>query len=139
MASEGAAADGKSEAAATSALAAASDKVLEQLAELKQDLQASQAEREVLNQAVRDAEREREELRAELVKAISPSGEPAREFRTVTRTRMRAAPTTEAEEVAVIAQGARLQVIETVEDGTWHEVRLLGYAFHELLEPVRKE
>jgi hypothetical protein len=35
----------------------------------------------------------------------------------------------------VIAEGASLQVIDTVADGTWYEVRLLGYAFHELLKP----
>ncbi len=39
----------------------------------------------------------------------------------------------------MIAEGASLQVIDTVEDGTWHEVRLLGYAFHELLKPSQGE
>ena len=40
---------------------------------------------------------------------------------------------------AVIVEGANLQVIDTVEDGTWHAVHVVGYAFHRLLEPSENQ
>jgi monoamine oxidase len=112
-----------------------STQALADLEQLKSELEASKVERAALNQLVHQSERELKLLRAQLDQTAQPAQEPGREFQTVTRTRMRAGPTTDAKEIAVIAEGARLQVIDTVADGTWHEVRLLGYAFHELLKP----
>ena len=134
MAVEGSAALGESDPLP----AASSDQVLVALERLKRELDASEADREELSRLVLQYETELEQLRAELDQSIQPSPEPGRDFRTVTRTRMRAAPNTEAEEVAVIVEGANLQVIDTVEDGTWHAVHLVGYAFHRLLEPSQE-
>lgn len=126
-----------SQSAASSAPVSA--QVLAKLDELKSELQASWSERDALTRIIHESETELKELRAKLSQASAPPNQPGQEFRTVTRTRMRAGPTTEAEEVAVLSQGAKLQVVDTVEDGTWYEIRLLGYAFHELLEPSPKE
>lgn len=126
-----------SQSAASSAPVSA--QVLAKLDELKSELQASWSERDALTRIIHESETELKELRAKLSQASAPRNQPGQEFRTVTRTRMRAGPTTEAEEVAVLSQGAKLQVVDTVEDGTWYEIRLLGYAFHELLEPSPKE
>jgi hypothetical protein len=116
-----------------------SDETLAMLQQLKSELAASEAEREVLNQLISQAGTELKELHTELDRRAQTPSEPGRQFRTLTRTRMRAGPTIEAAEVAVIAEGARLQVIDTVADGAWHEVRLLGYAFHDLLEPLDQD
>lgn len=116
-----------------------SDETLAMLRQLKSELAASEAEREVLNQLISQAESELKQLRAELDRKTQAPSEPGRGFRTVTRTRMRAGPSTEAAEVAVIAEGTSLQVVDTVADGAWHEVSLRGYAFHDLLEPLQEE
>ncbi len=116
-----------------------SEETLAMLRQLKSELAASEAEREVLNQLIFQSESELKALRTELEQKTQTPSEPGRAFRTVTRTRMRAGPTIEAAEVAVIAEGAHLQVVDTVADGSWHEIRLRGYAFHDLLEPLQGE
>lgn len=116
-----------------------SDETLAMLRQLKSELAASEAEREVLNQLISQTGAELKELRTELEQKTQTPSEPGRAFRTVTRARLRAGPTIEAAEVAVIAEGAHLQVVDTVADGTWHEIRLRGYAFHDLLEPLQGE
>lgn len=121
------------------ASAPVSAQVLEKLDELKSELQASRSERDALNQLVYQSEAEIKQLRAKLSEAAQAPGDAGQAFRALTRTRMRAAPTTEAEEIGVIAQGANVEVVDTVEGGTWHEIRVLGYAFHELLEPLPEE
>lgn len=63
----------------------------------------------------------------------------ARIYRTTTRARIRAGPSTETEEVAVVPQGRTIQVFEIVEDGTWYRVGGMGYIFHQLLEPAAEE
>ncbi len=119
--------------------AADSGQSLADLKQLRSELEASEAERATLNQLVRQSETELKLLRAQLDRKTQAAQEPGREFHTLTRTRMRAGPTLDAEEIAVIAEGASLRVIDTVEDGAWHEVRLRGYAFHELLKPSQGE
>ena len=118
---------------------ASSSEALADLKRLKSELEANKVERATLNQLIRQSETELKQLRVQLDQKAQPANEPSLKFHTVTRTRLRAGPTTDAKEIAVIAEGASLQVIDTVEDGTWHEVRLLGYAFHELLKPSQGE
>jgi chromosome segregation ATPase len=89
-----------------------SNQALADLEQLKSELEASKVERAALNQLIHQSERELERLRAQLDQKAQPATEPGREFQTVTRTRMRAGPTTDAKEIAVIAEGASLQVIE---------------------------
>ncbi|MFB3110943.1 MAG: SH3 domain-containing protein [Gemmatimonadales bacterium] len=57
-------------------------------------------------------------------------------YRTVTRSRVRREPSTDAAEVAVVPEGSLVQVMEVVEGGTWYKVGGMGYIFHELLEPA---
>jgi hypothetical protein len=116
-----------------------SSQALADLKQLRSELEASEAERATLNQLIRQSETELKLLRAQLEQKTQAPEEPGREFQTLTRTRMRAGPALDAKEIAVIAEGASLRVIDTVEDGTWHEVRILGYAFHELLKPSQGE
>ena len=118
---------------------ASSSEALADLKRLKSELEANKVERATLNQLIRQSETELKQLRAQLDQKAQAANDPGLKFHTVTRTRLRAGPTTDAKEIAVIAEGASLQVIDTVEDGTWHEVRLLGYAFHELLKPLPGE
>ena len=61
------------------------------------------------------------------------------QFRTKARARVRAGPSTDTDEVAVVPAGKTIQVFEAVEDGTWYKVGGMGYIFHELLEPVGKD
>jgi len=131
--------EGATVGAGTPAPDTLSSQALADLEQLRSELEASKVERAALNQLIHQSERELERLRTQLDQKVQPATEPGREFQTVTRTRMRAGPTTDAKEIAVIAEGANLQVIDTVADGTWYEVRLLGYAFHELLKPLPGE
>lgn len=119
--------------------ALAADQALADLKQLRSELETSEAERETLNQLVSESETELKLLRAQLEQKTQAAQGPGREFHTLTRTRMRAGPDLDAKEIAVIAEGASLRVIDTVADGAWHEVRLLGYAFHELLKPSQEE
>ena len=59
------------------------------------------------------------------------------QFRTKARARVRAGPSTDTDEVAVVSAGKTIQVLEAVKDGTWYKVGGMGYIFHELLEPVK--
>ena len=128
--------------AGENAPATASDQTLADLKQLKSELDTSEAERETLNQLVSKSETELKLLRAQLeqkTQAAQGTQGTGREFQTLPRTRMRAGPNLDAKEIAVIAEGASLRVIDTVADGTWHEVRLFGYAFHDLLKPSQEE
>jgi len=60
-------------------------------------------------------------------------------FKTRVRARVRAEPSTDSDEVAVVPAGKTIQVLETVEGGNWYKVGGMGYIFHELLEPVENE
>ena len=60
-------------------------------------------------------------------------------FKTKARARVRAGPSTDTDEVAVVPAGKTIQVFEIVEDGAWYKVGGMGYIFHELLEPVEKD
>jgi len=73
---------------------------------------------------------------AELQERQMLPGDGTLQFRTKARARVRAGPSTDTDEVAVISAGKPIQVLEAVEDGTWYKVGGMGYIFHELLEPV---
>ena len=57
------------------------------------------ATRETLNQLILESETELKKHRAQLDQKVDPANKMGREFRTVTRTRMRAGPSTAAEEM----------------------------------------
>ena len=92
---------------------------------MQSEIEGSQAELETLGAKVR---RQQALLEGSM-----------RQFKTKARARVRAGPGTDTDVVAVVSAGNTLQVFEIVEDGTWYKVGVMGYIFHELLEPVEKE
>ncbi len=57
-------------------------------------------------------------------------------YTTTTRAKMRSAPSTGSQELAVVPEGVSLEVFKRVEEGTWYKVGRIGYMYHELLEPT---
>lgn len=60
----------------------------------------------------------------------------ALKFRTTAEAKIRAEPSLDGQEVAVVLEGNTLEVLEIVDDGKWYRVGGLGFVFHEQLEPV---
>ena len=122
----------------------------EELEQARRDLMTAQIERdqchteaEVLASKAESLapQSEFESCQAELEelqkRQILPEGGTL-QFRTKARARVRAGPSTDTDEVAVIPAGKTIQVFEAVEDGTWYKVGGMGYIFHELLEAVEE-
>lgn len=59
---------------------------------------------------------------------------PTATYQTLTRARVRAGPSTNTNEVAVVAAQQMLEVSEPVEGGTWYKVWVPGYMFHTLVQ-----
>ncbi len=76
------------------------------------------------------------ELRAEAKYQRELAADAAATYRTTARARLRAAPTTESDEVALVPAGTPLVVFESVEDGVWYRVGRVGFMHRELLKPV---
>jgi len=60
------------------------------------------------------------------------------QYRTKARAKVRSGPSTDTDEIAVVSAGKTIQVLESVENGTWYKVGGMGYIFHDLLEPVEE-
>ena len=75
-------------------------------------------------------------LRAEAKERQDLVADAAPSYRTTTRARVRAAPTTESKEVAMVPAGTPLVVLESVEDGVWYKVGRVGFMHRDLLEPA---
>ncbi len=75
-------------------------------------------------------------LRAEAKERQDLAADTAPSYRTTTRARVRAAPTTESQEVALMPAGTPLVVLESVGDGTWYRVGRVGYMHRDLLTPA---
>lgn len=106
------------------------------LEELTAALATGKAELLTLQSEVESSQAELETLEARVQKQKSLLEGSTLRFRTNARTRVRAGPGTDTDEVAVVPAGKTIQVFEVVEDGTWYKVGGMGYIFHELLEPV---
>ncbi len=111
----------------------------ESLEELTAALEAGNAQRLSLQSEIEGSQAELESLRAKVQKQQALLEGSMLRFKTNTRVKVRAGAGTDTEEVAVIPAGKILQVFEIVEDGTWYKVGGMGYIYHELLEPVKKE
>ncbi len=68
--------------------------------------------------------------RQDLVADAAPS------YRTTTKARVRAAPTTESKEVAMVPAGTPLVVLDSVADGPWYKVGQVGFMHRDLLTPA---
>ena len=79
------------------------------------------------------------QLRTAVETPLQPLLQPAAPYRTLTRARVRAEPGTNTNEVAVVSAHQMIEVYETVEGGTWYKVRVSGYMFHTLVQPISEE
>ncbi len=79
-----------------------------------------------------------DKLRIEAKQQQMLLSQSALKYRTKSRVRVRAEPSTDAPELTVLQPGITVEVFEVVEDGTWFKVGVVGYIFHELLEPVEE-
>ncbi len=75
-------------------------------------------------------------LRAEAKEHQDFVADAAPSYRTTTRARVRAAPTTESQQVAMVPAGTRVVVLESVEDGVWYKVGRVGFMHRDLLTPA---
>ena len=78
-------------------------------------------------------------LRAEAKEHQDLVADAAPSYRTTTRARVRAAPTTESQEVALMPAGTLVVVLDSVGDGTWYRVGRVGFMHRDLLEPAPAE
>ena len=102
-----------------------------------EDLEQVSSELATLKPELNRVQSELDTLRAEVAKQHQLLSEQAVVYRTKSRSKVRARPTTDSAEVAVVPKGSSIQVYEIVEGGTWYKVGGMGYIFHELLEPVK--
>jgi septal ring factor EnvC (AmiA/AmiB activator) len=109
------------------------------LEELTAALEAGNAQLLSLQSEIEGSQAELETLRAKVQRQQALLEGSMLRFKTNARAKVRAGAGTDTDEVAVVPAGKTLQVFEIVEDGTWYKVGGMGYIFHELLEPVKKE
>ncbi len=105
------------------------------LAADKTELAANKAALAALKAEIATAETELQQLRT----ALQKQRQPGVQYQTLTRARVRASASTDTNEVAVVSAHQMIQVDERVEGGTWYKVRVQGYMFHQLLQPISEE
>ncbi len=109
------------------------------LIDMSRQLEADRAEFADLTRKIGAAKARLGKLRAEAKKRQDLSADAALGYRTTTRARVRAAPTTESQEVALMPAGTPLVVLDSVADGTWYKVGRVGFMHRDLLEPASAE
>jgi hypothetical protein len=106
------------------------------LAGMARQLESDRGELAALTLKI-DAEKARlYTLRAEAKERQDLVADAAPSYRTTTRARVRAAPTTESQEVAMVPAGTPVVVLESVGDGVWYKVGPVGFMHRDLLEPA---
>ncbi len=134
-------AEAKEELAQKSGELAAAEELIaksEEMGDLTTQLNAARAELDTLAPQLEQARTQLEVTRNQVQKQQELLSEKALKYRTVTRSRVRLKPSTDAAEVAVVPEGNVVQVFEIVDDGNWYRVGGMGYMFHKLLEPVEE-
>ena len=58
---------------------------------------------------------------------------------TLKRAKLRSAPSTQSDEIAILSPESRIEVLSIAPDGQWLEVSSTGYVYHELLRPVSEK
>jgi hypothetical protein len=58
---------------------------------------------------------------------------------TLTRAKLRSAPSTQSDEIAILSPESRIEVFGIAPDGQWLQVSSTGYVYHELLRPVAEK
>ena len=125
-----------SELAATQAVQRGLQDANASLIDMSRQLEADRAEFADLTRKI-GAEKERlGKLRAEAKERQDLAADAALGYRTTTRARVRAAPTTESKEVALMPAGTALVVLDSVADGPWYKVGHVGFMHRDLLTPA---
>ncbi len=109
------------------------------LIDMSRQLEADRAEFADLTRKIGAAKARLGKLRAEAKEHQDLAADAALGYRTTTRARVRAAPTTESQEVALMPAGTPLVVLDSVADGTWYKVGRVGFMHRDLLEPASAE
>ncbi len=103
--------------------------------ELIKQVESHKAELEFLKAQVEDRKAALGRFRTEAKHLQELLLGKAPKYVTTTWARLRAGPSTEAEEVAVVTAGVPLHVLEAVKDGRWYKVGSIGFMYHTLLKP----
>ncbi len=106
------------------------------LSYMAKQLESDQGELAALTLKIDAAKARLGTLRAEAKEHQDLVADAAPSYRTTTRARVRAAPTTESQEVAMVPAGTRVVVLESVEDGVWYKVGRVGFMHRDLLTPA---
>ncbi len=107
-----------------------------QLAARRNELAARRNELVSLAVKINLAKGQLGDLRAGAKRQQDLAADAAMTYRTTTRAKVRAAPTTESNEVALVPSGTPLVVFDTAEDGTWYRVGRVGFMHRDLLKPA---
>ncbi len=107
-----------------------------QLGERAKRLEDGKAELVSLMARMTGVKAQLDQLRAETSEHRELLSGGALRYTTTTRAKMRSAPSTGSQELAVVPEGVSLEVFKRVEEGTWYKVGRIGYMYHELLEPT---
>ncbi len=106
------------------------------LADMAKQLESDRGELATLTLKIDAAEARLGDLRAEAKERQDFVADAAPSYRTTTKARVRAAPTTESKEVAMVPAGTPVVVLDSVGDGTWYRVGRVGFMHRDLLEPA---
>ena len=106
------------------------------LVDMARQLEADRAELAALTPKIDAANARLGTLRAEAKEHQDLVADAAPSYRTTTRARVRAAPTTESQEVAMMPAGTLVVVLDSVGDGTWYRVGRVGFMHRDLLTPA---
>ena len=106
------------------------------LVDMARQLEADRAELAALTPKIDAAKARLGTLRAEAKERQDLAADAAPSYRTTTRARVRAAPTTESQELALMPAGTPVVVLDSVADGTWYKVGRVGFMHRDLLEPA---
>ena len=108
----------------------------EELDELIVRIDQSKSDLALLTPQAGEIRAELDRLRSEVQEQQALASGTALKFRTTAEAMIRAEPSLDGQEVAVVPEGNTLEVLEIVEDGNWYRVGGMGFVFHEQLEPV---
>ncbi len=125
-----------SELAATREVQQGLQEATASLVDMAGQLEADRAELAALTPKIDAAKARLSTLRAEAEERQDLVADAAPSYRTTTKARVRAAPTTESQEVAMVPAGTPVMVLDSVADGTWYKVGRVGFMHRDLLEPA---
>ncbi len=106
------------------------------LVDMAAQLEAERAELAALTPKIDAAKARLGTLRAEAKERQDLAADAAPSYRTTTRARVRAAPTTESQELALMPAGTPVVVFDSVADGTWYKDGRVGFMHRDLMEPA---